>query len=236
MNRTISPLTAVSLAFFIVGCATPAPQRLDMTQLPMYGAPEIPRPPELQAADEAFIERVAKDFGSRAEASKLWVDQGFKFYNQNNFDLAMKRFNQAWLLDPDQPQVYWGFASVLNDREKFCEGRKMIEKALELGLGNSNPGALADAGRLYTLCAVSDPSIDADTKAAYIKKAYNLYVDASLQSPNLAYVYESWAVSSYWMGNYPEAWKMLEKAKSLGSVPGEKFLNMLKSKMPEPQD
>jgi len=234
MNRTPWPLTALLISFFIVGCATPPRQWSDMTQVPMYGAPEIQRPPELQAADEAFVERVAKDFGGREQASKLWVDQGFKFYKQNNFDLAMKRFNQAWLLNPNEPGVYWGFASVFNDQEQFCKGRKMIEKALELGLTNSD--ALADAGRLYTLCAVSDPSIDAETKASYIKKTYNLYVDASLKAPNLAYVYESWAVSSYWMGDYPGAWKMLKKAKSLGSEPGGKFLEMLKRKMPEPQD
>jgi alpha-mannosidase len=64
----------------------------------------------------------------------------------------------------------------------------MIERAL--GLKLSKPDALADAGRIYALCSL-DPSLDDKTKAEYVRRAYNLYVDASLAAPNSGYVYSS---------------------------------------------
>jgi hypothetical protein len=48
-------------------------------------------------------------------------------------------------------------------------------------------------------------------------------------------LYGSWAIAHYWQGNYADAWKMVNKQRMLGGTPGESFLNLLRSKMPEPQ-
>jgi len=53
-----------------------------------------------------------------------------------------------------------------------------------------------------------------------------------------SYLYGSWASAYYWQGKYKEAWEMVKKQRltdSESKLP-EKFLNMLRQKMPEPTD
>ena len=113
----------------IIGVATPiqAEERID--EVPMYGGINRNAVPELKAGDEKFISDVTTQFGSRERASVLWVNQGYKFYNQDQLGMAMRRFNQAWLLNPKNPETYTGFGSVLTDQGKNCDAMKMMEKA-----------------------------------------------------------------------------------------------------------
>jgi thioredoxin-like negative regulator of GroEL len=90
----------------------------------MYGVPDRPRTVQEQAADDAFVERVAKDFGGREQASMDWVDQGFRFYQQGDLTTAMRRFNQAWLLNPANPEVFWGFASSFTIEDVLVTPRR----------------------------------------------------------------------------------------------------------------
>jgi tetratricopeptide (TPR) repeat protein len=228
-------LFAVALSTVIAfGCATPRSTGPIPSELPMYGGLDRQAIPETKAIDDALIEGTMKEFGSREAASERFVEQGFRYYFQDDLSTAMKRFNQGWLLNPSNPNVFHGFAAVLNDQENHCEARKMIQRALELGLAKTG-GNLADAGRATTLCAMLDKSLSRDTKAGYLKVAYNYYVDALKISPNSAYVYGSWATASYWMGDYAAAWKYVKKERELGGKPGARFLQLLSEKMPEPR-
>src|SRR5688572_14696526 len=131
MSRPNFPVHAILfLVVLLTGCAANPGSRADLTLVPMYGMPEIARSQELKAVDDAFVERVEKDLGDRGKASRLWVDQGFRFYNEDNLDMAMRRFNQAWLLNPKEPQVFWGFSSVLHDRGEICKAREMMQMGL----------------------------------------------------------------------------------------------------------
>jgi hypothetical protein len=38
----------------------------------------------------------------------------------------------------------------------------------------------------------------------------------------------------YWRAQYADAWKMVAKERGAGGKPSEKFLGLLKAKMPEP--
>ena len=80
----------------------------------MYGGMDRSAVPELKAADEQFISSVPKQFGSRERASQLWMGQGYRFYQRDELDIAMKRLNQAWLLNPRNPEAYMGFGAILH--------------------------------------------------------------------------------------------------------------------------
>lgn len=201
----------------------------------MYGGMDRQAIPEMKAIDDALIEGTTKEFGSREVASERFVSQGFRYYFQDDLSTAMKRFNQGWLLSPKNPDVFQGYAAVLNDQSKHCEARTMIERAFELGLARKAEN-LADAGRVNALCAMLDKSLDQDTKASFLKRSYNYYVDALKTSPNNAYVYGSWATASYWMGDYSTAWKYVKKERALGGTPGSRFIQLLSEKMPQPND
>ena len=47
-------------------------------------------------------------------------------------DIAMRRFNEAWLLNPKNYQAFWGFGAVLSEQGKLVEAIEQLETAREL--------------------------------------------------------------------------------------------------------
>ena len=109
---------------------------------------------------------------------------------------------------------------------------KMMDKAILL-----NPptfqGIYTDAGRIFTLCAVEDLTLKDATKAELITRSEELYKKAQDLEPNKQYLYSSWASAYYWRGQYIEAWDMIAKERDAGGKPSERFLNLLREKIPE---
>lgn len=234
-NMMRSSIAAVCTALLFLSSAVGSQNKgLDPGEIPMYGGLDRQADPVLKGADEALVEGTTKEFGSREVASQRFVDQGFRYYFQDDISMAMRRFNQGWLLNPNNPDVYYGFMAVLNDREEFCEARKFVEKAFELGL-RRKPEELADAGRVHAVCAVQDSSLSDETKTAYVKRSSEYYTEALQLKPNSPYVYGSWASASYWLGDYATAWRYVKLERQYGGETPKKFLKMLKSKMREPR-
>src|SRR5262245_24634727 len=88
-------------------------------KLPMYGQPEIARPEHLKQADEAFIRDATFRFGSRGAASRALSEQGWASVRKGMLDVAMRRFNEAWLLNAKNYQAFWGFGAVLSEQGKL---------------------------------------------------------------------------------------------------------------------
>lgn len=64
-------------------------------------------------ANREMFRKVEETGHSRQDASVYAIRKAWQFFRQQNLEMAMKRFNQAWLLDPENGDVYGGFA-VLN--------------------------------------------------------------------------------------------------------------------------
>jgi tetratricopeptide (TPR) repeat protein len=77
--------------------------------VPMYGHPNIVKTPDYVKADESFITTISKDYQSKNEASKELVYLGLNFFYKGELQTAMKRFNQAWLVDSTNAGSYFGF-------------------------------------------------------------------------------------------------------------------------------
>lgn len=219
--------------------AAPDRQAGRLDEMPMYGGPERFQQariadPALKAADEKLIADASARWGSREQAARAWIEQAYAFYGQNKPGMAMRRFNQAWLLDPSNSQVYAGFAAVLHDQDRVCEAMAMMDKALSLS-PPTNQGMLADAARVVTLCAVSHTGLSAQDRDALYKRSQDLYVQAEKVETNKGYVYYSWATANYWQGNYDAAWQMVARARAHGTEPNIQFMRMLSAKMPAPQ-
>lgn len=229
-----SVIVLVALLGLLSTGALAQPRHLDPGEIPMYGGLDRQADPILKGADDALIEGTTKEFGTREVASQKFVDQGFRYYFQDDLSTAMRRFNQAWLLNPENPDAFYGFVAVLSDREEFCEARELIEKAFELGL-RRKAEELADAGRVYALCAVQNKALSDENRAAYVKRSSEYYTEALQVQPGSAYVYGSWASASYWLGDYANAWRYVKLQRQSGGEPPKKFLKMLKAKMREPR-
>jgi len=114
--------------------------------LPMYG--RVKKCPELIAIDEKFLKAMDVEYkGNRKQAAQHCVKRGWEYFYANKPDTSMMRFNQAWLLDSLNANVYWGFADLMGKQGKFMESIPLFERSLELN--PSNAKILQDASNTY---------------------------------------------------------------------------------------
>jgi len=216
------------------GCASGGGTRID--NIPMYGQPEIARPDFLKKADAEFIERAASGIGSREEASKAWGAQGDRYMQEGNLDYAMRRYNQSWLLNPNNYQPYWGFGRVMVATDRHEEAFKYFKKANELiNDPYQKPALLTDTAVAYHNKANSLPEDQKQDRKKYFDLA-NKYFEKSIKAdPTYSKGWLKWAYSLYFQGNYAASWVKTKKTRELdpGLVP-DKFLDDLRSRSPEP--
>lgn len=107
--------------------------------LPEYG--HAAKTKQQLETDSAFI-KTATQKESPEKASEALVQLGFKYLNNGDPQTAMYRFNQAWLLNPKNPEIYWGFGSVYFS---FKDYRNAVMQYNEgLSLDPKNKGILKD--------------------------------------------------------------------------------------------
>ncbi len=232
-----SILAACLVGLFVCALVLPSfgQTNIPIDQIPMYGGMDRSQNLILKTGDEKFISGVVAEFGSREEASVAWVNRGFTLYQQDDLAGAMRRFNQAWLLNPDNPEVYWGFASVLTDKEKFCEALQMVE--LGQSKGQLQPGFLPDAALIYTGCAIENKGAAPALRDRYLSRSDELFAQA-FASPSVQkeYTLFHWARAMYGRGDYAGAWdKVALFKKETGKEFDARFIRILSQKMPEPK-
>lgn len=103
---------------------------------------------QMLAADKKLIESVRESTNGNLQAgARRAIELGWQAFENKDFETAIRRFNQAWLLDPENPAIYWGFALVTHLRGEplatverwFAETEKRIPDAVPL---------LSDHGRI----------------------------------------------------------------------------------------
>lgn len=231
------PLLAAVIANILAACTTmPPEQRID--NVPMYGQPEIPRPDFLKAADDTFINDASAAFGgSREAASKAWAYEGDKFMNALNLDYAMRRYNQSWLLNPNNYHPYWGFGRVLLQRGDVDKAIGHFVKANQLIDDEYQKVALlADMATAYSVKGNQTSTDNFRERTKYFGLANKHFEESIKLDPNYPNSWRSWARSLYYEGRYKEAWDKIHKARTLGApeFPAS-FIKALEDKMPEPK-
>lgn len=194
-------------------------------QLPLYGGIDRTQSPEFINQDNALIAKATRTFSTREHASEGYVEHGFDHYGNNEFDKSMNRFNQAWLLNPENPYAYLGFALLLNKQGQSCEAYKMFKLANEKGLNES--GFLTDYAYTSSQCAILKENKE---KQQLFEAANTLYGTASQTSNQklLAYVYHSWAKSYFLQKNFLKSQEMIEQSKKSGGTIDVSLVEALK--------
>jgi tetratricopeptide (TPR) repeat protein len=146
-----------------------------LDQIPMYGGQNRTAVSDLKAADEKLIADTTKHYGSKEKASNAFVSNGFAYYSRNDSANAMRRFNQAWLIDPSNPEVYWGFGAMMNDLDRHCEAKDYFEKHCRLA---NTSLVYPDGARAITLCAVQNKNITESDRLQMFARADALYKEA----------------------------------------------------------
>jgi len=103
--------------------------------LPMYG--KVKKCSDQIQYDNEFIKTVDKVYKDRKQAAAHFVNRGWEYYYKGKPDTAMMRFNQAWLLDSLNADVYWGFGNLVGMQSKFKESLALFNRSLKLNPANA---------------------------------------------------------------------------------------------------
>jgi tetratricopeptide (TPR) repeat protein len=222
------PLFHVLLTTAFIFCANIAsPQNLN--DLPKYGS--LPKEEWQKAADANFISSVDDQYhGDRKKASTDYAARGWQFLAQQNFEDAMHRFNQAWLLNNKNGIALWGMAAIESSSGKFESSLKLFAEAEELVGSQLNfsidyAKALGKAG-----AAQRDDTL--------LKDAFGRFEHIYQQAPQNTLNLQNWAITLFSIGRYSEAWakvKLAEASPNNGSL-DPRFVAALESRMPRPKN
>lgn len=147
--------------------ATP-PSFLPPSLLPMYGPGE--KTEASRQADAAYIAKIEGMGVTRAEGAKRTIVTAWSYFEHGDLDGSILRFNQAWLLDPDNPEVYHGFAAITAQRGGSPDE---VDRYYQTGLTKPAPSAAyhVDYARFLTSQKRFDDAIAQADKAMSVDGA-----------------------------------------------------------------
>jgi Tfp pilus assembly protein PilF len=204
--------------------------------LPMFGQPKINRSEDLKKADDAFIRDSTLRYGNRQAGSNTLTAQGWAAVRAGQDDVAMRRFNQAWLLNPKNYSVFWGYGAVLSAKGKLSEALEYLETARQLvDDPKQRVALLCDLGAVHSAYAARMPADRQLERAQQFVLANNRFSESLENDPKFAQSWREWAFSLYDQERYSEAWLRVKKARELNAEPfPPEFVQKLSAKMPEP--
>lgn len=132
---------------------------------PKYG--NVEKTVEQKEADKILIADYLAQAGTHYKASELLIKLGFDYLYKGDLKTAMYRFNQAWLLDPKNENVFWGFGAVYFTFQDFKNALKQYDEGLVLNPNSSN--IITDKASVYMA------NYNLDNKAENLDKAINLF-------------------------------------------------------------
>lgn len=107
--------------------------------LPKYGL--VQKSAELQQLDQDFIEEMMKQEAlkdDRTATSNYMISVGFGYLYRGDLKTAMYRFNQAYLLDSENSDIYWGYGAVYMTLEQYDRAKQQYEEGLATAPDNTH--------------------------------------------------------------------------------------------------
>jgi tetratricopeptide (TPR) repeat protein len=230
-------LTAFAALLVLGSISAAAELNVNPESLPMFGQPKMPRSEAQKGADEAFIRDNTLRFKTRTAGAIALAAQGWSALRARQWEVAMQRFNQAWLMNPKFYGAFWGFGAVLSQRGRLLEAIEQLEAARSLiDEPAQRPALLADLGALYSEHAAGLPAENQLDRAQYFVLANSRFTESLENDPKFATAWYEWAISLYDQERYSEAWVKAKRYQELRGEPlPAEFLKKLSAKMPEPK-
>ncbi|WP_316820596.1 tetratricopeptide repeat protein [Pedobacter gandavensis] len=130
-----------SITLFAISC-TPtnryeqwiAQAQTDIRLLPKYSG--VVKTKEYLEIDQRFIKEVTEQFGTKERASYVHSRWGMDYVRKGDLKTAMYRLNQAWLLDPKNPETYRGYGYVLANLGAFKPALDQYNEGLKFAPEN----------------------------------------------------------------------------------------------------
>lgn len=157
-------LRCLVLAFLVALVLAPASALAK--EMPLWEG--VAKNQAMLAADEEFVAAIKKETGGDLPAgARHFVRRGWEALDRKEFEVAIRRFNQAWLLDDGNPDIYWGFAltTYLRGDGLTVTQRWFAEAERRMSDGRPLAALLSDHGR------VLDESGEPAKAKAYFERA-----------------------------------------------------------------
>jgi tetratricopeptide (TPR) repeat protein len=219
---------ALLLALLIsFGLASQPASAQDINLQPKYGS--LPKNDAQKAADAMFIASIDRYYkGDRKKGAGDVSSRGWQFLRQGNPLDAMKRFNQAWLLDNTNGSALWGMAAIQAGSGKIDESLKLFAEAESL-VGKDIDFAVDYAKALGIAGAQTE-------NEALLKDAFARFARLHEEAPQHTLNLQNWAITLFYIGNYAEAWRTVKLAEATPRRADldPRFLAALQSRMPRP--
>jgi len=113
--------------------------------LPKYG--NRSKTEHQKEADDRLIDSYVNQHGSRTKGSEVLISIGFEYLYRKDIKTAMYRFNQAWLLDSLNTDVYWGYGAVYFSLKQPALAMTQYEEGLSINPNNSR--IITDKATIY---------------------------------------------------------------------------------------
>jgi tetratricopeptide (TPR) repeat protein len=201
----------------------------DRNVLPKYGGlPETAIEKEINAK---FISGMDEDYhGDRKKASMDMAMRGWQYLAAGDLDDAMRRFNQAWLLNKKNGTALWGMAAIEASSGKYDDSLKLFAEAEEFV--GSEINFSVDYAKAVGKAGV------AQKDDALLKDAFARFERVYQKAPQNTLNLQNWAMTLFGIGKYSEAWAKVKLAEVTPNKDelDPRFLSALQSRMPRPEN
>lgn len=176
---------------------------------PEYG--NVAKTKEQIAEDDTFIKLCLKEDVTYQKASEHMVGLGFKYLYKGDIKTAMRRFNQAWLLNHQNENAYWGFGAIYFTFNDNDEALKQLDKGLVINPNSSN--ILTDKATIYTGYFVNKHDI------SYLNNAIALFTQSYKIDPVNQNTLFKLSVAYFYKQDCVNAVKYYDECIKLGGQP-----------------
>jgi tetratricopeptide (TPR) repeat protein len=181
----------------------------DIRLLPKYG--NVPKTQEQKQADAELIKTYLEKEGSSRKASELLVRLGYSYLYRGDIKTAMYRFNQAWLLDPNNDNVFWGFGAVYFTFQDYAAALRQYDEGLKLNPKSSS--LLTDKATVYL------SKYQSSNNSSDLSRAIGLFDASYLVDPKNQNTLFKASVCYLMKGDCEKARKYYNECKALGGKP-----------------
>jgi len=183
--------------------------RNDIRLLPEYG--HVSKTAGQKEADKELIETSLRQDTTPRKASDHLIRLGFNYLYRGDLVTAMYRFNQAYLLDATNDNIYWGYGAIYLTFNDVSEALKQYDNGLKSNPSNSN--ILTDKATAYmSLFQQKNQKADLYKSIELFNQSYK--IDSTNQNTlfklSAAYFYQK---------DCTNAWKFYNECMKLGGQP-----------------
>ncbi|MEM9331039.1 MAG: hypothetical protein AAGA53_06915 [Pseudomonadota bacterium] len=138
-------LKLVYALLVLMACSMPIQAQFLTNEIPTWEG--IEKSPADIENDKELVRKSIELAGNRRTAVQYAVRLGWEQIGKGDPNHAIRRFNQAWLIDPKFPDIYWGFAIATHIRG---DDLATVEKWLKVAMEAIGPNARlsTDYGRI----------------------------------------------------------------------------------------